>query len=274
MIPSTGSGHVRSTGSGHVVERLRTAGCVFAEDEARLIISTAENAEQLDAMVSARVEGLPLEHVLGWVEFDGLRIAVDPQVFVPRQRSVLMVERAQELIKVPAQRSPVIVDLCCGCGALGVALASRLDAAQLHAADIDPVAVECARRNVTPLGGQAYRGDLYDALPQDLMGRVDVLIANAPYVPTTSIPLMPREARLHEPTVALDGGSDGFTVIHRILAGARQWLTPEGCVLVETSEEQAESLLTFVRTCGLKPTVSHAEEIGATVVSAVPHPPR
>lgn len=252
-----------------IADRLRAAGCVFAEDEARLITAEGNTPEEVEAMVQSRVDGLPLEHVLGWVEFCGLRIPVDHHVFVPRQRSALMVQRASEMIKETSQSSPVIVDLCCGCGALGIALASRVGAAELHAADIDAAAVECARRNVTPLGGRAYHGDLYDALPQDLKGRVDVLIANAPYVPTAAIDLMPREARLHEPTVALDGGADGFAVIRRILTDAPLWLAPGGCVLVETSEEQAEALQTFVRECGLEPTVSHSEEIGATVVSAV-----
>src|ERR1700733_10037772 len=77
-----------------VTGRLRAAGCVFAEDEARLILATARTPAELDAMVARRAAGLPLEHVLGWAEFCGLRIAVDPGVFVPRRRTEFLASQA------------------------------------------------------------------------------------------------------------------------------------------------------------------------------------
>ncbi len=129
-----------------VVTRLRAAGCVFAEDEARLLMSTARTPGELSAMVDRRAAGLPLEHVLGWAEFCGLRIAVDPGVFVPRRRTEFLVRQAIAI----APACPVIVDLCCGTGAVGAALAAALDGAELHATDIDPAAVRCARRHVAP----------------------------------------------------------------------------------------------------------------------------
>src|SRR5262245_59423927 len=113
-----------------IVNRLRAAGCVFAEDEARLLISTARTPGHLAAMVDRRVAGLPLEHVLGWAEFCGLRIAVDPGVFVPRRRTEFLVSQAVALARQAASAGPaaqhrtVVVDLCCGSGALGVALAT------------------------------------------------------------------------------------------------------------------------------------------------------
>ncbi|MFE2633067.1 methyltransferase, partial [Streptomyces sp. NPDC059374] len=133
-----------------VVSALRAAGCVFAEDEARLLRSAAGGPGELNALVDRRVSGLPLELVVGWAEFAGLRITVTPGVFVPRRRTEFLVRQA--LAHVPGAR--VVVDLCCGTGAVGAALAAALHGAELHAADIDPVAVRCARRNVAPFGGR------------------------------------------------------------------------------------------------------------------------
>src|SRR6476469_7497898 len=119
-----------------VVARLRAAGCVFAEDEARLLLTEAALPSELEAMVGRRVAGVPLEHVLGWAEFGGLRITVAPGVFVPRRRTELLVEEAVALTRPGA----VVVDLCCGSGALGVPRALSENRAELHAADVDPAA--------------------------------------------------------------------------------------------------------------------------------------
>ncbi len=190
-------------------------------------------------MVDRRASGLPLEHVLGWAEFCGLRLAVDPGVFVPRRRTEFLARQAI----AQARGTAVVVELCCGAGAVSAAVAAALDRAEVHAADIDPAAVRCARRNLAAVGGQVYEGDLYAPLPAALRGRVDVLVANAPYVPTAEIRLQPPEARLHEPRVALDGGTDGLDVLRRVIAGAPPWLAPAGGVLVETSERQAPELV-------------------------------
>ncbi|MDP9327194.1 MAG: putative protein N(5)-glutamine methyltransferase [Actinomycetota bacterium] len=257
-----------------IVTRLRAAGCVFAEDEARLLISAARTSAHLAAMVDRRVAGLPLEHVLGWADFCGLRIAVDPGVFVPRRRTEFLVRQAAALARqdadpagqVLARPRAVVVDLCCGSGAVGAALVAALDRVELYAVDIDPTAVQCARRNVAAAGGQVYEGDLYEPLPATLRGRVDVLVANAPYVPTEAIRLLPPEARVHEPRVALDGGEDGLDVLRRVIAAAPHWLAPGGHLLVETSERQApQTVETFARN-GLIPRLASSDELNATVV--------
>ncbi len=247
-----------------VVSRLRAAGCVFAEDEARLLLEAARTPADLDAMVDRRVSGLPLEHVLGWAEFCGLRIAVDPGVFVPRRRTELLVQRAAAL----AGPGEVVVDLCCGCGAVGAALATAVAGIELHAVDIDHAAVLCARRNVAALGGLVYEGDLYEPLPRTLKGRVDVLVANAPYVPTEDVGFMPAEARLHEPLVALDGGADGLDVLRRVIEAAPVWLAPGGRLLVETSRLQAPVAVEAVDRSGLTANVASSDELGATIVIA------
>lgn len=252
-----------------IVARLRAAGCVFAEDEARVLTGAAGTPEELAAMVERRVSGLPLEHVVGWVEFCGLRIAVDPGVFVPRRRTELMV-RVAAWVAAPGA---VVVDLACGCGAVGVALAAavaRASAAagiELHAVDVEPAAVACAQRNLTPLRGHAYRGDLFDPLPARIRGRVDVLVANVPYVPTDAVDLMPPEARIHEPRVALDGGTDGLDVLRRVARGAREWLAPGGYTLMEVGEDQVAAALRALADGGLAPAVHRDDELAATVVA-------
>jgi release factor glutamine methyltransferase len=255
--------------------RLRAAGCVFAEEEARLLVAEAATSAELGAMVERRVSGVPLEQVVGWAEFCGLRIAVTPGVFVPRRRTELLVREAERLAldaERPgrdAKRPLVVVDLCCGSGAVGAALAARLCGSglpvELHAVDVDPAAVACARRNL-PEGAEVHQGDLFEPLPDSLRSRVDLLVANAPYVPSNEIALMPPEAREHEARVALDGGADGLDVQRRVVAGAPSWLAPGGHLLVETSDLQAPRTLAAVARIGLLPRDSRDEELGATVV--------
>jgi release factor glutamine methyltransferase len=256
------------------VARLRAAGCVFAEDEARLLISAALTPAELTAMVDRRAAGLPLEHVIGWAEFCGLRIAVDPGVFVPRRRTEFLVDQAVALaratagalVRLAATAPPVVVDLCCGSGAVGAAIAAALGRTELHAADIDPAAVACARRNLAAAGGRVCEGDLYQPLPATLRGRVDVLAANVPYVPTEEVGLLPPEARSHEPLLALDGGTDGLDVLRRVAAEAPRWLAPGGHLLTETSERQAPRAAEAVAASGLTPRVASSGGRNATVI--------
>jgi release factor glutamine methyltransferase len=246
-----------------IVARLRAAGCVFAEDEADLLLSSAATAAELEDMVGRRVEGLPLEHVVGWAPFCGVRVAVAPGVFVPRARTELLVRQA---VALAGARGAVVVDLCCGSGAIGAAVAAAAGRISLYAAAVDPVSVACARGNLEPLGGRVYQGDLFTPLPGSLRRRVDVLVANVPYVPTEAIDLLPPEARLHEPRLALDGGADGLEVLRRIAAEALDWLAPRGHLLVETSLRQAPTAAEVMDRAGLGPKVVRDEDLDATVV--------
>ncbi len=243
-----------------VVAALRAAGCVFAEDEARLLVEAAGSPAELDAMVQRRVAGLPLEHILGWAEFCGRRVAVDPGVFVPRRRTELLVAEAVAL------GGTVIVDMCCGTAAVGAAIADALGAVELHAVEIDPVATACARRNVAAAGGHVHEGDLFAPLPGTLRGHVDLLVANAPYVPTDAIEAMPPEARDHEARVALDGGADGLDVQRRVVAEAPRWLAAGGHLLIETSRGQAPRTAEAFARSGLIPRIVTSDELDATVV--------
>jgi release factor glutamine methyltransferase len=209
-------------------------------------------------MVSQRIAGQPLETVLGWAQFLGRRIIVEPGVFVPRRRTEHLVRQAATLIRPPA----VVVDLCCGSGAVGALLAQA--GFDVHATDIDPAAVRCARRNIVT--GQVYQGDLYQPLPATLRGRIHLLAANTPYVPTHVIPTMPPEARNHEPHTALDGGPDGLDIARRVVKEAPEWLAPGGHLLIQTSTRQAPHLADTMTAHGLTPTVAYDEELDATVV--------
>lgn len=251
-----------------------------------MLVGSAGTPEALADLVARRVEGLPLEHILGWVEFCGLRVAIDPGVFVPRRRTELLARRAAALAGLA--RDPTVVDLACGCGAVGLAVASLIAAGDargagtgqrpsagdargaggvtLHAVDIQPAAVACASRNLRPVGGRVYQGDLFAPLPVDLRGRVDVLVANVPYVPSAAVETMPPEARVHEPRVALDGGTDGLDVLRRVAGTARDWLAPGGYVLMEVGEDQLRTALAALASGGLHPSAESDDDLAATIV--------
>ncbi|MDQ4053744.1 MAG: putative protein N(5)-glutamine methyltransferase [Actinomycetota bacterium] len=241
---------------------LRAAGCVFAEEEAALIVAEAAGADDLRRMVGERVAGRPLEQVLGWAEFDGLRIVVAPGVFVPRRRSRLLVDLAAE--RATGLEHAVVVDLCCGTGALAAAVLARVPTAEMYAADLDPDAVACARRNLP--GDRVLQGDLFEALPDGLRGRVDVLMVNAPYVPTDAIATMPPEARDHEHRVALDGGADGLDLQRRVIDNAGDWLAPGGELVIETGRHQVSGTSAAMASAGLVPDVHTLAELDAVAV--------
>ncbi|MCQ9165317.1 putative protein N(5)-glutamine methyltransferase [Arthrobacter sp. STN4] len=245
-----------------LVARLRAAGCVYAEEEAGILLEAAAGTDGLDAMVRRRVDGRPLEHIVGWAAFRGLRIGVVPGVFVPRLRTEFLVMQAAGILRGAA--GAVVLDLCCGSGAIGTALASEFPGVEVHAADIDPAAVECASGNLSRFGGTAHCGDLFDPLPRELQGRFAVIVANAPYVPTQEIAFMPQEARLFEPDAALNGGADGLDIQRRIATGAGKWLRPGGHVIVETSPAQAAESVRILARNGFTAASVHSDEVGGT----------
>jgi len=240
-----------------VADVLRRAGCVYAEAEAELLVAAPG---PLDELLARRVAGEPLEQVLGWAEFDGLRVSVVPGVFVPRRRSQLLVRLAADRLAAPA----VVVDLCCGSGALGMALRQRVPGIELYAVDLDPVAVDCARGNLP--GAVVSTGDLWDALPVRLRGRVRVILANAPYVPSARIAWMPTDARDHEPIAALDGGADGLDLHRRIAAEAPSWLEPGGLLLIEVAPDQSARASELLAAAGLLVSVHTDDDLEATAV--------
>jgi release factor glutamine methyltransferase len=203
------------------VERLRAAGCVFAEDEARLLGDRED-------LIERRIAGERLEHVLGWVDFAGLRLRVDPGVFIPRPPTAALA------IEAAALAPTVAVDLFSGCGAIAAVVADRNPAARVVAAELH--VTDCLRANVA----EVVASDVDAGVPVELEGRVDVLTANVPYVPTAELPYAPHDG---EPDHALDGGVDGLRWLRIVITEcAPRWLRDGGTVFVEAARHQVAAL--------------------------------
>jgi release factor glutamine methyltransferase len=243
-----------------IVNRLRSAGSVFAEDEAALLVTQEPDARARERLIARRVAGEPLEIILGWVEFAGLRLEVAPGVFVPRVKTEFVARLAVENLP----HGGTLADLCCGVGAIAAAVASKRPDAVVTAADISPTAVAVAARNLAPYGATVVEADIARGIP----GRFNVITACPPYVPTDEIDFMPAEARDFEPHAALDGGADGTDLQAAVFTAAARMLLPGGVVVVETSERQAVRTTQRAVDAGLNPSVGRNERLGAVVVAA------
>lgn len=233
-----------------------------------MLEEAADGPATLERLVRRRILGEPLEYVVGWVAFDGHRVSIDPGVFVPRQRTSYLVEVAHGLLAAGAGDRPgTVLDLCCGSGALGLALARRRPGILLHASDNDPAAVACAARNLAPVQGSAHLGDLDSAVPRGWRGEVDTILANVPYVPGDAVALMPPESRDHEPRSTVDGGADGLDLLRRVTALAPGWLRTGGSVLCEVADAQVDPALAALTAAGLVGRVHRDEDREATVVA-------
>ncbi|SIS21665.1 putative protein N(5)-glutamine methyltransferase [Williamsia sterculiae] len=250
---------VGGTAYDSTVAALRAAGCVFAEEEARILLDFAHDDTHLTQMLGRRVGGAPLEHIVGSVDFYGLRIHVGDGVFVPRVRTEALVRAALDHVT----SSATVLELCCGCAGVAAAIATNSDAT-VYATDIDDDAVACARRNLAP--DRVFSGDLFGGLPDHLLGQCDVVVANAPYVPTREVEFMPPEAREHEPRRSLDGGEDGLDLHRRIAVDAPWWLADDGTVVLETSRKQAATTEKILQHNGFDTTVLRDRTVDGTVV--------
>ena len=206
----------------------------------------AEQVSQIQALVERRASREPLQHITGSTGFARIDLLVGPGVFVPRPESELLVERALVEVQsiVTAGQAPVVVDLCSGSGAIGLAIAHECSTAQLHSVELDDDAFLWLQRNVEALNlgarVQAYHDDATSALP-DLTGRVDVVVCNPPYVPLDATIRDPEAARF-DPPMALWGGIDGLDVIRGIEANAARLLKPGGLLIIEHADVQGETL--------------------------------
>lgn len=218
-----------------LTDLLWQAGFVAADEEAEELLAAAGGSrERLDRLVARRLTGEPLAWVTGSVTFCGLTIGVGPGVYVPRWQSEALAHRAAA--RLPADG--VAVDLCTGAGAIAAVMARARPGARVLATDVDETAVACARRN----GVAALAGDLFAPLPDELRGRVDVVVGVVPYVPTPALGLLQRDTLAFESTLSYDGGKDGARLLRRAVAGAAGWLRPGGALLLELGGDQATAL--------------------------------
>ena len=238
-----------------VVSALAEGGCVAPPEEAdALFLASSEGVGRIEDLVARRLSGEPLAWIIGSVVFCGVRVHVDPGVFVPRPHSEAMAQRAISLL--PA--GGIAVDLCTGSGAVAAVLTSAHPQATVVATDIDPVVVAYASRN----GVSALVGDLDEPLPPSLRGLVDVMTAVVPYVPTEELPFLPRDVLANEPHAALDGGPRGTTVLVRAAEAAARWLGPGGSVLLELGGDQAGEVATALEDVGLSGIRVHRDGDG------------
>jgi release factor glutamine methyltransferase len=183
-----------------------------------------------------------LAWITGSIDFCGIRVRVDEGVYVPRTQTEALAERAASLL--PADG--IAVDICTGSGAVAVVMRSARPRATVLATDRDPVAIACARSN-----GVNALGDLEEPLPSSLEGRVDVMSAVVPYVPTEELHLLPRDVVAYEPHHALDGGPGGTAFLGRVAELSVRWLGSGGHLLLELGGEQARLLAPTLSVVGL-----------------------
>lgn len=252
--------------------RLRRAGCVFAEDEARLLILTVQESTEnaangtalLDELLARRAAGDPLEQIVGWVQFAGQRVAVAPRVFVPRQRTVLLAQRSVRAVEATGNRARFL-EAFCGVGPVAAVVSRALPQTRIHLGDHDQTALDCALRNVGS-HVEAHLLSCLDGLPQELVGNFDVISAVPPYVPDSAAEFLPREALDHEAATALFGGADGLDLVRRLIAESRRWLAPDGALLIELGNEQRLPAEYFATAAGFAIVASSLSDDEQTVV--------
>ena len=200
----------------------------------------ADDAARFDALVGRRADRVPLQHLTGTAAFRHVELAVGPGVFVPRPETELLagwaIERAAEI----TGRSPVVVDLCTGSGAVALSVATELPSARVYAVELDRDAFVWAGRNLAGSGVDLREGDMADAFT-DLDGTVDVVVCNPPYIPLTAYDGVAAEAREHDPALALWSGDDGLDAIRVLERVAARLLRPGGRIGSEHADLQGES---------------------------------
>jgi len=226
--------------------------------------ASAPLAERYARAVSRRARREPLQRILGWEEFRGVRVRLTDSVLVPRPETETLVEWALALLPAPGPRRLLAIDVGTGSGCIACALASERADLDVVAVDVSPAAAAVARENVRALDlagrVRVVAADLFAGL-RDI--RADLIVSNPPYLPSALMPELPPEVRIHEPRLALDGGSDGLAVIRRITTAARPYLRPSGALVVETAGgDQASAAVALLRGAGWDQVAVRGDLVG------------
>ena len=197
--------------------------------------AVAGPSKPLEDLVARRLGGEPLQYIEGTAPFGPLDLLVDERVLVPRPETEGLYEIATKMVRNPE----VIVDLCTGSGALALALKRAFPTAAVFATDISEEAIEVATQNKYRNQLDVYLavGNLFDPLPAALLGEVDLLVANPPYVADHEFESLPDDVK-REPRIALVAGPTGLEVIREIGMAAAHWLRPGGVLVCEIGETQ------------------------------------
>jgi release factor glutamine methyltransferase len=250
----------------------------LAAHEARWLVDEfapgGEAAARVDVLAAAerRLRGEPLQYLLGHWPFRSLDLEVDGRVLIPRPETEELVDHALRALARRGVASPLIVDLGCGSGAIGLSLLAELSsrglAAQLIAVDASADALAVARRNAVKhrcVGATFVQGDWYEGLDRSLAGHVDLIVSNPPYV--TDEEYRGLDPELHfEPKEALVAaparGIDGFADLASVIAGSVSWLSPRGTLVVEHGARQGAAVVQCARDAGLCDIVDHRDLAG------------
>lgn len=229
--------------------------------EAARPLAAGEHA-RFEAAVGRRAGREPLQRILGWEAFDGLRLAVPAGVLIPRPETEVLAEWAAELLSARRPPThPLAVDLGTGSGCIACALATRRPAARVVAIDRSETAARVARDNVRALG----LGERVTVVAGDLLSAVrgftvDLVVSNPPYLPTALLDCLAAEVREHDPRLALDGGPDGLAVIRDIVPAARARLRAGGVLVMETAGDgQAGALAALMARSGFRDVALRAD---------------
>jgi len=221
-----------------------------------------EDSLKFDELVAKRAERFPLQHLTGFAYFRALELKVGPGVFVPRFETEVVTQLAVDALKAIPSQEPIAVDLATGSGAIALSLATEVPNAKIYAVELSDDALKYTRENFARYAPNAdlRQGDLADAF-QDLNGQVDVLISNPPYIPDEMIPIYP-EVHLHDPSLALYGGTDGLDLIRKVDASARRLLRPGGSLIIEHADMQGKAVQELLLASGWRNVATHKDLAG------------
>jgi release factor glutamine methyltransferase len=221
-----------------------------------------EDSLKFDELVAKRAERFPLQHLTGFAYFRQLELKVGPGVFVPRFETEVVTQLAVDALKAIPSQAPIAVDLATGSGAIALSLATEVPNAKIYAVELSLDALQYTRENFARYAPSAdlRQGDLADAFP-DLNGQVDVLISNPPYIPDEMIPIYP-EVHLHDPSLALYGGSDGLDLIRKVDASAKRLLRPGGSLIIEHADMQGNAVQELLLASGWRNVATHKDLAG------------